>query len=60
MKKVLALVVVQVSVVRSPELTRAGDAESVQVGAAGGGRIVVVLTTAEHVIEPPTPVAIPV
>jgi hypothetical protein len=55
-----ALVVVHDSVEAEPLVTEDGSAESVQVGALGGGGAVVTVTVAVHVTVPPGPVAVPV
>ena len=60
---ILALVVFVVlheSVEALPETIEVGLAESVQVGADGGGGVVVTVTVAEQCTVPPEPVAVPV
>ena len=59
-KKVTAFVVVQESEMVSPAFMIDALAERLQAGAPGGGGVVVTVTVAEHVIEPPDPVAVPV
>jgi 2-keto-3-deoxy-galactonokinase len=60
MTKVSASVVVHESDEDEPVWIVPGLAESVQVGAAGGGGVLVTVTVVEHVTEPPEPVAVPV
>jgi hypothetical protein len=56
----VAFVVVQERIEEPPEFTFVGFAESVQVGADGGGGVAVTVTVALQVTEPPEPVAVPV
>ena len=56
-ENVFAFVVVHESVEALPETIEVGLAESVQVGAEGGGGGVVTVIVAEQCTEPPGPVA---
>ena len=60
MEKAFAPVVVHKSLAWLPTVTEVGLAESVQVGAAGGGWIVVTVTVAEQCTKPPGPFAVSV
>ena len=60
MLALVVFVVLHESAEESPFEIEAGFAESVQVGAEGGGGGVVTVMVAEQCTEPPGPVAVPV